>query len=156
MINYSLICNKDHKFEAWFRSYDDYENQIKSGLLNCPVCGGNEIAKALMAPAVQTSKNKDRTKLQKTVESEKLVKDKNLTKISANSEQVRLALKMIKNYVEKNCENVGENFAVEARKISKGETRVRDIYGKASRKETEELQDEGIEIAAIPWIPDDA
>ena len=82
--------------------------------------------------------------------------DKEFVKISPSSEQVRLTLKIIQNYVENNCENVGKNFASEARKISKGEAQSRDIYGKATKEETEELQDEGIEISSIPWITDDA
>ena len=35
MINYSLICSNDHQFEAWFRSYDDYNNQVNSKLIDC-------------------------------------------------------------------------------------------------------------------------
>ena len=156
MINYSLICKNDHKFEAWFRSYEDFNKQIDTGLLSCPYCGNQKIQKALMAPAVQTSKNKKTIKNETNKRIDKKTINTNISETSINNEQVRLALKMIKNYVEKNCQNVGENFAEEARKISKGQAESRNIYGKASKEETEKLQDEGIEIASIPWVNDDA
>ncbi len=159
MINYSLICKNDHKFEAWFRSYEDYNKQIDMGFLSCPYCGNQKILKALMAPAVQTSKNKKTTKNQINKTIDKKIINTNIpetSETSINNEQVRLALKLIKNYVEKNCQNVGENFAEEARKISKGQAESRNIYGKASKEEMEKLQDEGIEIASIPWVNDDA
>ena len=49
-----------------------------------------------------------------------------------------------------------DNFANEARLISKGEAKNRNIYGKVSSKEAENLKDEGIEITSIPWIKDDS
>ena len=52
--------------------------------------------------------------------------------------------------------NVGDNFANEARLISKGEAKNRNIYGKVSSKEAENLKDEGIEVTSIPWIKDDS
>ena len=61
-----------------------------------------------------------------------------------------------KKYIENNCENMGENFANEARLISNGDAKERGIYGKVSNREAEELLDEGIEINAIPWLKDDA
>jgi len=32
----------------------------------------------------------------------------------------------------------------------------RNIYGKVSSKDAEDLKDEGIEVTSIPWIKDDA
>ena len=151
MINYSLICNKDHKFEAWFRSYDEYNKQIKLGLLNCPVCGEKKVSKALMAPAVQSSKNKEKERKSNKVDLENLNKDKEIASIAPNSEQVRIALKMIKSYVEKNCENVGDNFAQEARSIHYDNKTSKGIYGKASSAETSELLEEGIDVITLPW-----
>ena len=57
-------------------------------------------------------------------------KDKE-NKVFFNSRQ---ALKNLNNWVTKNCENVGRNFAKEARKASKGE-RDDHIYGTATDKE---------------------
>jgi len=71
-------------------------------------------------------------------------------------DNIRVALRNFRSYIEKNCEDVGDNFAKEARLISKGESKERSIYGKVNNKDAEKLLDEGIEINAIPWIKDDA
>ena len=153
MINYSLICSNDHQFEGWFRSYEDYNNQVNSKLIDCPICGNNNIQKGLMAPAVQSSKNKKRNQ-----ESQNNIPKKSTENptIVANSDHLRVAFNMLRKYVEKNCENVGNNFAQEARKISKGEASERDIYGKATVEEVEKLHEEGIDVASIPWVKDDS
>ena len=59
MIRYALSCKAGHGFEGWFRGLEDFERQKAGGLLSCPVCGGSEVDKALMAPAVSTSRRKE-------------------------------------------------------------------------------------------------
>jgi hypothetical protein len=49
-----------------------------------------------------------------------------------------------------NTEDVGERFAEEARRIHYGETPIRGIRGETSPQEREALQEEGIEIVAMP------
>jgi len=50
---------------------------------------------------------------------------------------------------------VGDKFPEEARRIHHGEAEERNIYGDATPDQLEELRDEGIEIAAIPWVDPD-
>ena len=153
MINFSLICGKNHEFEGWFRTSKDYETQIKEGLVSCPFCNNTSVSKALMAPAVRSSKEKH-------VETSPLHKNDKFKKIENKSlikdDNIRVALRNFRSYIEKNCEDVGDNFAKEARLISKGKSKERSIYGKVNNKDAEKLLDEGIEITAIPWIKDDA
>ncbi|RYG93776.1 MAG: DUF1178 family protein, partial [Alphaproteobacteria bacterium] len=52
MITYSLACNNQHKFDAWFRSAEAYDEQHAKGIVTCPVCGSLKVDKALMAPAL--------------------------------------------------------------------------------------------------------
>jgi hypothetical protein len=66
---------------------------------------------------------------------------------------VRAALQKLRGEVEKNCDYVGNDFAEEARRIHHGEAEPRGIYGESSDEEAEELADEGIGIARIPWVP---
>jgi len=47
-------------------------------------------------------------------------------------------------------EDVGPQFAEEARKIHYGESEARHIRGQATREETEALLDEGIEVLPLP------
>jgi hypothetical protein len=60
---------------------------------------------------------------------------------------------VLRQHVEANCENVGKGFAEEARKIHKGEAKARGIYGDATPGEAKKLAEDGIEVAAIPWVP---
>ena len=153
MITFSLKCENNHQFEGWFRSSDDYEDQEKTGLISCPTCNNKKISKALLAPNVKSSKKLDNKTVNNNPIESLSVSDK---KVVAGDYDVRQALRSLRSYVEKNCENVGDNFANEARLISKGEAKNRNIYGKLSSKEAENLKDEGIEVTSIPWIKDDS
>jgi hypothetical protein len=50
-------------------------------------------------------------------------------------------------------EDVGDNFAEEARKIHYQEAPERSIRGQATSDETAELREEGIEVVALPLLP---
>ena len=153
MISFSLKCENNHQFEGWFRSSDDYEDQEKNGLISCPTCNNKKISKALMAPTVKSSKKLDKKTVNNNPTDNLNGADK---KVVAGDYDIRQALSSLRTYVEKNCENVGDNFANEARLISKGEAKNRNIFGKVSSKEAENLKDEGIEVTSIPWIKDDS
>jgi hypothetical protein len=64
---------------------------------------------------------------------------------------MREALREMRRFIEKNAEYVGPKFADEARKMHKGESGERSIYGEASEAEADALKDEGIEFGRIPW-----
>ena len=67
--------------------------------------------------------------------------------------KARHLLKQIQNYVEKNYENVGKKFAKEARKAQAGERNL-EFYGKPSKKEVNELINEGIDLFGVPEVKD--
>ena len=52
-----------------------------------------------------------------------------------------------------NTENVGAEFPAEARRIHYRETPYRSIRGVASRAQTEELLEEGIQVMSLPIPP---
>jgi len=53
LIVFDLVCGAGgERFEAWFASGPDFDNQQQRGLVTCPYCGSNEVKKAPMAPAV--------------------------------------------------------------------------------------------------------
>ena len=64
-------------------------------------------------------------------------------------------LRQLRQKIMKDCRDVGENFAEEARKIHYGETEPQGIYGQTTKEEREELDNEGIEIFDMPWVPSD-
>ncbi len=139
MIRFSLVCEREHEFEAWFRSNDDFDVQNKRGLVDCPSCGSHKVQKALMAPAVSTSKKQEKVALAVGAEQRKM-----MAQLKALSEKVR-----------ENSEYVGEKFAEEARKIHFGETDARGIYGEATLDEAKGLAEDGIEFMPLPVFPDD-
>lgn len=137
MICYNLICASEHEFEGWFSSSSDYEAQAKSGLLCCPVCASAKVEKAIMAPAVKTARKS-------------AARAENAAKAMA-----AMATK-IRGEIGKNCENVGTNFAEEARAIHYGEKPERGIYGSATPYETDGLKEEGIAAHPLPdaFVPE--
>lgn len=143
MIKYSLICDQDHEFEAWFGSSDDYDKQRKRGFVECPHCGSVKVSKALMAPGIAGTKKSDNA-------------SQALTNIAPQMpEEVVEKIREIKQHIEKTSENVGDKFPEEARKIHYGESEARGIYGKASIKEASELAEEGVGVVPIPELPDE-
>ncbi|MBN8196342.1 MULTISPECIES: DUF1178 family protein [Thalassospira] len=140
MILFQLKCEHDHEFEGWFKDGATYDMQAASGDLSCPVCGTSNVGKALMAPRLRTSRQKE------------LAAEKQQQK--AVAEATKAAIAEIRKQVETNCEHVGDKFAEEARKIHYGEAEKRGIYGEASLKETVELVEEGIDVHALPWGDD--
>ncbi len=66
---------------------------------------------------------------------------------------VRQLLMNLKSVVKKHCDDVGLRFAEEARRMHYGETKTRNIYGQASFEEMVELNQEGIDVSALPPFP---
>jgi len=54
--------------------------------------------------------------------------------------------------VENNFEFVGDKFPREVRDIYYNNKKNKNIYGIATSEERLELEEEGIELASIPWV----
>ena len=52
MIQFSLKCDMDHRFDSWFQSADAFDTLHGKGLVTCAVCGSSAVDKAMMAPRV--------------------------------------------------------------------------------------------------------
>lgn len=144
MIRYSLKCAEDHEFESWFQSASAFDKLVNAGMVSCPICGGDQVEKALMAPKVTTSRVKA------TVPAQTPAKENILT---TPSTEVEAALAELKKKVEETSEYVGPNFATEARKIHDGDGENRSIYGEASREEAKSLVEDGVAVMPLPFMP---
>ena len=135
MIKYNLKCEKNHEFESWFSSSSEFEKLKITKMLECIFCNSLNIEKSIMSPTVLKSKNE-------------------IKKNASNKEIINTKKKLIeiRNFVEKNFEFVGDNFATKARDIYYNENKNKNIYGTASKKEKKELLDEGVDLITIPWI----
>lgn len=142
MILFDLKCSSDHVFEAWFPDSASYEKQVKAKTVECPICGDTKVTKAPMAPRISAKSNKSGAV------------EKQTSVMSADDQNKAMALlRELREHVEANCDYVGPDFPEEARKIHYGETEKRNIYGEATDDEAQALQDEGLEIGQLPWLP---
>lgn len=173
MIKYALACPDDHEFEAWFPDSTACEDQLAAGAVECPVCASHDLRKALMAPNIGRKSNA-RTPAAPSPTSAPLPSDvpsppagttapeapalpeEKTGQLVAGPEMTvadsfRKALWEVRHHVESNAEHVGDGFAKEARAIHDGTSEARSIYGDSTEKEAEELREDGIEFARIPW-----
>jgi hypothetical protein len=162
MIRYALVCERKHTFESWFANSAAFDKQVKRGLVSCPVCGSDEVEKAIMAP--QIARNDRRTSVEPASESPPgeaadapaPVDDKaQVAMMSPREKEFRKKLKELREHVTKNADYVGPKFPEEARKMHYGEIEHRSIYGEASPQEAKDLSEEGIEFHPLPILPDE-
>lgn len=136
MISFNLLCEREHEFEGWFAGSDAFEDQRARKLIACPVCGSRKVTKTVSAPNIASARARQQAR-------------------KAETRKALEAVAKLKAHVESTCDNVGERFPEEARKIHYGEVEERGIYGKASKDEVAALAEEGIAIAPLPWSDDE-
>ena len=163
MIHYQLVCRQQHEFDGWFSDSAGFEKQAKRGLVECPVCGDVKVSRALMAPAVATREAAPRRKMappaaQNAPESLPAAppQPQPPAPMSAGGPmpaQMVAMLQRMRAEVERHCDYVGPAFAEEARKMHRGESDKRGIYGETTPAEAESLAEDGIEVSRIPWVP---
>lgn len=139
MIQYSLQCAKGHRYDAWFKSADAFDQQKARGIVSCAVCGDGEVDKAPMAPAVART---DAARVP-------------LSSAHPEAEKFREMLRAYRKMVTSNADYVGERFAEEARKIHFEEVEARGIYGEATRDEVAGLIEDGISFLPLPDVPEE-
>jgi hypothetical protein len=131
MIAYDLRCSNGHQFEGWFEDSQSFDRQKKDGLLACPVCEDTAVVKV---PSTFAIKGASST-------------------IPLNPDgKIDLAAmgKQIVDYVEKNFDNVGADFAEEALKMHFGVSEPRNIRGVSTPGEEETLKAQGINFFKFP------
>ena len=134
MIKFLLKCGNKHEFESWFSESKEYEKLKKKKLIECIFCKSKNIDKSIMSPSV-VGKNKSVEKQFSNKEFNKIKKD----------------LLKIRKFVEKNFEFVGDKFPREVREIYYDNKKNKNIYGTVTAEEKLELEEEGINLASIPW-----
>ncbi len=100
-----------------------------SGIITCPICNDNQVEKAFSTFAIKRHGEKKQEK--------------------ADPYHV---LQKIYEYIDKNFEDVGLDFAREALKIHLGESKKRPIKGMSLPDEEKLLKDEGVPFFKIPII----
>jgi hypothetical protein len=180
MIHYQLRCAGGHDFDGWFRDSAAFDAQAGAGFVECPTCGGTEVSKRLMAPAIPKKgarRRRDAPPQQAEGEAPAVQQPSApSTGVAGGAApggmvsgpvpaQLFALLQRMRSEVERNCEYVGPKFAEAARRLHERQQReeppaegtaappLRGIYGEATDAEAEALREDGIEVARIPWVP---
>jgi hypothetical protein len=153
MILYELNCDRQHSFEIWFKDGATCDRQLKRKSVECPSCGSVKVAKALMAPRIGSkAKGREIAPIESPA-APSAPAAAPVPKAAMIPAELRQALLEVRKQIEDNCDYVGDKFAEEARKIHEGESEVRGIYGEATEAEHDELLEDGIDVARVPWVP---
>ena len=158
MLVLNLSCANGHLFEGWFDSNDDFESQQQRAMLTCPLCGVEQVTRMPSAPRLNVSHLRDGARERNAepapargpaVPAQHAASDAaGAAPATAQPEQTQWT--QLVAHVLKNTEDVGDQFAEEARRIHYGETEQRGIRGSATADDTAALLDEGIEVMPLP------
>ncbi len=130
MIAYDLQCANGHAFEGWFEDGQAYEEQEKKGYIACPVCNDTSVYRIPSTFAIKSSQSL-----------------KNFAEQQTKIEDIG---KKIVDFVEKNFDDVGSDFAKEALKMHYGVSETKNIKGFSTKKEEETLKKEGVQFFKLP------
>jgi hypothetical protein len=176
MIRYALACEAGHTFESWFSDSAAYEQLQAKGLVQCAVCGSGKVERQIMSPAV-ARRDRDSGSVSPQAEAGPGLAGQGLAGqgLAGKGEilspgasvamtpggdgevarAIREKIRELHAYVRANSEDVGENFASEARAIHEGEMPERAISGRASLDEARALIEDGIGVMPLPPLPDE-
>jgi hypothetical protein len=145
VIIFELRCVQGHKFEGWFRDRVAFEEQQARKLVTCPVCGQDGIEVFPMARPMVTRTTS-------------APESRPLPSPAGENKEINLAqaLQRLRQYVDRNFQDVGEKFCEVALRIHRGDEEGRNIVGTASVSEEQLLRDEGVEFFKIPAMKMDS
>jgi len=185
VIQYSLICENRHRFDAWFKSASGFDRQVARGIVTCPVCATSKVNKALMAPSLArgerqwhaeqgpgehgpgehgSAQNNQMSAAcpasQAAQEQGGQERERERGKISLSAghpEQAKLAeaLRTLRDQITAKADYVGDRFAREARRIHDREVEPHVIYGEATPQEAASLLEDGIDFMPLPTLPEE-
>ncbi|HTR15736.1 MAG TPA: DUF1178 family protein, partial [Acetobacteraceae bacterium] len=148
-----LRCSQGHGFDGWFKDSASFDAQAAGGLLTCPACADTRIERALMAPSLPARREPSPAPAPAPSSETPSGPSAMAVEGGALPDHVRAVLQRLRAEVERHCDYVGQDFAEEARRIRRGDSERRGIYGEASAEDAQSLAEEGIEVARIPWVP---
>lgn len=148
-----LQCRLGHVFEGWFASEGDFQDQKQRGLMQCPLCGDGDIEKRLSAPRLNLGHAVRPEPVDRVASSSNQSMSPPtdlLTGTAPNAAALQAAWLGLARKIVANTEDVGPNFAQEARRMHYGESPERGIRGHASADEAVQLLEEGIAVMPLP------
>ena len=110
MIKYKLICKSSYcseknGFDGWFQNIEAFEKQKSLSLINCPICGSDDVVKSLTTPSLKTTKS-DNSIQKKETNYKEIVREIHensniqiITKNKNDQEVLELLDELIKDYL---------------------------------------------------------
>ena len=170
-----LQCSNLHSFEGWFGSEAEFQSQLASGLVSCPLCGASQVVKKLSAPRLNLSgatapgEHADQVQggsaaataarghAQSTATVKQTADANGLPThlpggLASNPELQALFVRAVREIIRQ-TEDVGDQFADQARRMHHGEQEAKAIRGQATPADTLALLEEGIDVVPLPHLP---
>lgn len=129
MIIYELVCEREHVFEGWFKDSQFMNEQLKRGMVACPICDSKQVQVKPSAFGI--------------------MKKRESTNEQHPKKNAYHFYKAIQEYLDKNFIDVGPKFAENAIKMHYGEIEKKNIKGTATPEEERELIEEGVQFFKI-------
>ncbi|MGC0222806.1 DUF1178 family protein [Pseudooceanicola nitratireducens] len=151
MIQFSLKCDNDHRFDSWFKSSAAFDDLQARGHVSCAICGSPRVEKAMMAPRVSTrdtatahdqGDDQDRDRPKPAAE----------RPLSAPASAAEQALADLRRRIEAESDYVGDRFVEEARRIHDGDSDARAIHGEARLEDARQLIEDGIPVTPLSFL----
>ena len=162
MIRYSLLCERDHAFESWFRDSAAYDGLERAGQVACPVCESVKVRKALMTPSVVAARKSGKATAPEPSTADATPVPAPMSPPTApiallddRERKVRDMMRALHHEITTKADDVGRGFADEARRIHVGDAPARSIYGEATREQVTSLLEDGVPLLPMPVFPDD-
>ena len=144
MIAFDFVCECGYTFEGWFRDYEDYVHQQSANMIVCPGCEKTDTVRKILSPvAVHT---RDRSSESSIERSQKEIE------LSQDVDSAIKTLRELQEFVERNFEDVGAEFAEKTLKIHYGIEKPQNIRGVVTDEEEKVLTQEGIKLLKIPML----
>ena len=151
MVIYDLICPQGHQFEGWFPGYEAFKKQLQEGLIACHICGDVHITKVISGGHFMGSRKQEPSAKRKEPTPTSSAED-SVMAASGKIDAVTF-IKAVRHYVTQNFEDVGDRFPQLIREMHGGKREERNIYGRITPEQQEELAENDIPHILLPDLP---
>lgn len=148
MIQFSLKCDKEHRFDSWFQSASAFDKLKASGMVTCAVCGSTDVEKALMAPRLHSGRTADAEEAPEAPQERE-----HHGPLSAPATPAEQAMAELRRKIEAHSHYVGRDFTTQARAMHEGTAPIRPIHGEAKPDEARKLLEDGVPVLPLPFRP---
>ena len=122
--------------KAGFKVFSHLKNKMQKKLVSCPYCDDTEVRKILSPIRMKKSSSPEKIQDGPQIDYRRLARE-------------------IVDYMNKNFEDVGHDFAKEALKMHYGVQDKKNIRGAATEDEEAMLREEGVQFFKVPVPKDD-